>query len=119
MSEIQDGIQNVYQIQISNYRVKYTDLKANVCLNACLHFDQILKGSYMIIEAYIFLQAVKLSYLRWHPKWPPEKSNSIISSLFVYHFFEIDTTYHMGHRINKQMLFIYFKKLRALNYLKS
>ena len=73
----------------------------------------------MIIEAYIFLQAVKLSYLRWHPKWPPEKSYSIFFSLFVYYFFEIDTKYHMGHLINKQMLSIYFKKLRALNYLKK
>ena len=26
-------------------RFNYTDLKVNVCLNVCLHFDQILKGS--------------------------------------------------------------------------
>ena len=45
LSKIQDGIKNVYQIQISNYIVNYTDLNVNACLNVCFHFDQILKGS--------------------------------------------------------------------------
>ena len=47
-------------------------------LNVCLHFDQILKGSNRTVEACIVLQAVKLSYLRWHPKWPPGKKTTTV-----------------------------------------
>ena len=97
----------------TRYRFSTIDLKANVCLNVCLHFDQILKGRYRTVEAYIFLQAVKLSYLRWHPKWPPEKTT--IYSLFVYSCYKIVTK--TPHGSSKQMFCIYFKELMALNYL--
>ena len=68
-------------------------MKANVCLNVCLHFDQTLKGIYVSIEAYIFLQAVKLSNLRWPPKWPPEKKqqHNFFSFCTVYYCCKIDT----------------------------
>ena len=76
----------------------------------------------MIIEAYIqcILASCKIIIFEMASKMTTrKKNNSIISSLFVYYFFEIDTKYHMSHLINKQMLSIYFKKLRALNYLIS
>ena len=88
----------------------------NVSLNVCLHFDQILKRSYICVDAYIFLQAVKLSYLRWHPKWPPEKNNKKMSSLFVYYCCKLDTKYHMVH-LSKCFLYIGFEL--SLKILKS
>ena len=64
----------------------------------------------MSVEAYIFLQAVKLSYLRWHPKWPPEKKNNkTISSLFVHYCCKIDTKYHMVYL--SKCFFIYTVKI--------
>ena len=110
MSEIQDDIQNLYHIWISNYRVNYTVLKVNVCLNVCLHFDLILKGSYMTFEAYIFLQYiffVKILYLRWYPNGH-FRNNKTISSLFVHYCCKKDTKI-ISHGSSKQMLFIYFK----------
>ena len=82
-------------------KVNYTDLKVNVCLNGCLHFDQIWKGSYRTVEAYIFLQAVKLSYLRWHPKWPPENQHHNLFA-FCISCCKIDTK--IPHGSSKQML---------------